>query len=127
VDETLNTLALLFPQNDKETTRWLKRRRKLPSQHIDQQLNKCRYLRDQDRQIEKFQFWQERLADLKEFYDEYSPRTISQLWRDKRDGLVWHTFWAAILILCLTVFFGFVQSIVGALQVYKAYYPTELC
>jgi hypothetical protein len=27
-------------------------------------------------------------------------------------------------VLCLTIFFGVVQSVEGALQVYKAYHPT---
>lgn len=126
VDETLETLALLFPQNDKRTIRWLRRRRSLPSQAIDLQLNKCSILGEHDRQLDKFDFWHERLALLKEFYDEYSPRTISQLWRHRRDGLSWHTFWAAILILCLTIFFGIVQSVEGALQVYKAYHPSMM-
>ncbi|KEF60828.1 uncharacterized protein A1O9_02390 [Exophiala aquamarina CBS 119918] len=126
VDETLQTLALLFPQNDKGTIRWLNRRRKSSSQYIDQQLNKCGFLRDKDRQIQKFRFWRERLIELEDFYDEYSPRTIRQLWRDRRDGLAWHTFWAAMLILFLTIFFGIVQSVEGALQVYKAYFPTTM-
>ncbi|RBR25180.1 uncharacterized protein FIESC28_02088 [Fusarium coffeatum] len=33
----------------------------------------------------------------------------------------WYTFWVAVLVLVLTIFFGLVQSIEGALQVYASF------
>ena len=125
MEETLRTLALLFPQSDKDTAKWFK---KLPhSPHIDRQLVKCGHLRADDRQIENFKFWHDRLVILKEVFDESRPRTLSQWWCDRRNGVQWYTFWVAILVLFLTIFFGIVQSLEGALQVYKAYHPTETC
>lgn len=121
-EETLRTLALLFPQSDSATTRWIA---KLPSSmHLDSQLGKCGQLRIDDRQIENFRFWHDRLVILKETFDESRPSTLSQWWCDRRNGVQWYTFWVAILVLFLTIFFGVVQSIEGALQVYKAYHPT---
>jgi preprotein translocase subunit SecG len=32
-----------------------------------------------------------------------------------------YTFWVAVLVLVLTIFFGLVQSIEGALQVYASF------
>ena len=52
------------------------------------------------------------------------PSTISQFRYDRRNGVQWYTFWVAVLVLVLTVAFGVIQSIEGALQAYKAYYPT---
>lgn len=60
---------------------------------------------------------------LKQCYDNTKPKTMNQWWRDRRNGVQWYTFWAAIFILVLTIFFGLVQSIEGGLQVYKAFAP----
>lgn len=126
VEETLRTLALLFPQHDRATSKWFHRRKTLRTQQIDSQLIECGRLKHQDRRIERFHFWRERLIELQEFYEECSPSSLSQLWRDKRNGLQWYTFWIAILILALTWIFGIVQCIEGGLQVYKAYNPTDI-
>ncbi|EXJ63274.1 uncharacterized protein A1O5_11595 [Cladophialophora psammophila CBS 110553] len=124
VEETLRTIALLFPQSEKRTVKWFRKKcTRYP--HLDSHLIKCGGLRPNDRQIEKFRFWRDRLIILKEAFDEKTkPSTFSQLWYDRRNRLQWSTFWVAILVLILTVFFGIVQSIEGALQVYKTYHPT---
>ncbi|KAI9772501.1 MAG: hypothetical protein M1840_000706 [Geoglossum simile] len=122
MEETLRTLALLFPQSDKGTAKWFSN---LPySLHIDSQVVKCGHLKAHDRQIENFKFWHDRLVILKQVFDESRPATFSQWWCDRRNGVQWYTFWVAILVLFLTIFFGVVQSIEGALQVYKAYRPS---
>jgi len=121
-EETLRTLALIFPQHDKQTLKWLKRHPE--SYRIDKILLKCGPLRLDDRQIEKFHFWHDRLIILKQAFDQSRPATISQWWYDRRNGVQWYTFWVAAVVLFLTIFFGMAQSIEGALQVYKAFYPT---
>jgi hypothetical protein len=75
------------------------------------------------RQIEQFRFWRDRLVILKEAFDDATPRTLSQWWYDRRNGVQWYTFWVAVLVLVLTILFGLVQCIEGGLQVYKAYHP----
>jgi hypothetical protein len=77
-----------------------------------------------DRRIEKFEFWQERLVILKQAFDEAEPRTIMQWWCDRRRRVQWYTFWVAGLILLLTILFGVIQCIEGGLQVYKAFVPS---
>ncbi|KAK2879506.1 hypothetical protein FQN49_000808 [Arthroderma sp. PD_2] len=124
VDETFRTLALLFPQFDRSTQTWF---RKLCSSQrfaIDDRVLRCSWCRAEDRQIQNFRFWHDRLVILKQVYDEARPGTVSQWWHDRRNGVQWYTFWVAVLVLALTVFFGLVQSVEGALQVYKAYHPT---
>jgi hypothetical protein len=91
---------------------------------IDPRLIKCGHLRADDRQIENFTFWHDRLVILKQVFDEARPRTLSQWWFDRRNGVQWYTFWVAILVLTLTIFFGFAQCVEGALQAYKAFHPT---
>lgn len=61
---------------------------------------------------------------LKQAYDDATPGALPQWWYDRRDGVTWSTFWIAVVVLVLTVFFGLVQSIEGAIQVYKAYSPS---
>jgi hypothetical protein len=122
VDETLRTLALLFTRDTEQTRKWLQG---LPASLIVDQkgLLRCKTLRLNDRQIGKFKFWHDRLIILKQSFDESRPSKLSQWWHDTRDGHLWYTFWIAVLVLSLTVFFGLVQSIEGALQVYRAYHP----
>ncbi|KAI9855742.1 MAG: hypothetical protein M1813_009632 [Trichoglossum hirsutum] len=122
VDETLRTLTLLFPQSDADTRRWFQ---SLPSSlNLDSRVVKQGQLRADDRQIENFYFWRDRLVILKQVFDEARPRTLSQWWYDRRNGVQWYTFWVAIMVLVLTMFFGLIQCVEGALQVYKAYVPT---
>lgn len=121
MDETLRTLSLLFPVNDERTKRWLYKN--VNSRGMDRALQSCELLRLEERQFEGFKFWHDRLVMLKQAFDQSRPSTISQWWHDRRNGVQWYTFWVAILVLSLTIFFGLIQSIEGALQVYKAYHP----
>jgi hypothetical protein len=119
VEETLRTLALLFPGNDPDGKKWFMR---LPSGlNLDQNAINCGYLKTDDRQIEHFKFWHDRLAILKQVFDEAQPKTISQWWYDRRNGVQWYTFWVAVLVLALTIFFGVIQSVEGGLQVYISF------
>lgn len=122
ITETLQTISLLFPLCDKATQRWL--RKHTNTGYVDRALSTSGPLRFDDRQIEKFEYWHDRLIVLKQAFDQSRPSTLSQWWHDRRNGVQWYTFWVAILVLFLTIFFGLVQSIEGALQVYKAFHPS---
>ena len=122
IEETIRTLALLFPNTDKNTKRWF--RRMCVEHNLDSKVMKCGRLRAEDRHVENFEFWHDRLIILKQVFDEAEPGTISQWWYDRRKRVQWYTFWVAAVVLALTIFFGLVQSIEGALQVYKAYHPS---
>ncbi|KAK8029749.1 hypothetical protein PG993_011040 [Apiospora rasikravindrae] len=118
--ETLQTLALLCPSKDRETSRWLSR---LPS--LDKRLGHCGRLKTELRQIERFRFWRDRLIMLKQAYDETQPKTLTQWWHDRRNGVQWYTFWVAVLVLVPTILFGLIQSVEGALQVYASFKSLE--
>ena len=126
ITETLQTLALLFPQSDRKTQAWFLQKQSADALGLDSRLVQCGQLRADDRRIENFRFWHDRLVVLKQVFDESRPATLWQWWADRRNGVQWYTFWVAVLVLFLTVFFGLVQSIEGALQVYKAYHPTSI-
>ncbi|KAK5657853.1 hypothetical protein OQA88_2926 [Cercophora sp. LCS_1] len=120
IDETLRTLALLFPQNDSKSLRWL--RRQIVEHKLDPAMAKCGTIRPQQRRrFEHFSFWHDRLVILKQAFDESSPWGLKQWWNDRRNSVQWYTFWVAILVFIMTMFFGLVQSIAGALQVYLSW------
>lgn len=121
IDETLRTLALLLPPSDAKLKRWFRKQSFI--HRLDNDAVECDRLRAEDRQIENFNFWRDRLIILKDMFDETEPSGISQWWYDRRHGVQWYTFWVAILVLFLTIFFGLIQCIEGALQVYLAFHP----
>ncbi|KAL2833321.1 hypothetical protein BDW59DRAFT_180084 [Aspergillus cavernicola] len=115
VDETLATLSLLFPQGDRNTEKWYNKQES--PDELDHEVQECG---SPQRRIDKYNYWHDRLVILKEAFDETRPSTLSQWWNDRREGTQWYTLWVAIL---LTLLFGLIQSIVGALQLYKTYNP----
>lgn len=117
--EAIQTLALLFPTADAETKKWFLKA--AATAQLDGRAILCGRLRSDKRQIESFKFWRDRLVTLKQVFDEAQPKTISQWWNDGRNGVQWYTFWVAVLVLVLTVLFGFIQSVEGALQVYASF------
>ncbi|KIW10305.1 hypothetical protein PV08_11267 [Exophiala spinifera] len=119
IDETLRTLALFFPPHDSAMTAWVRQHPECPK--FDTELTKCRRLKPADRKIREFKYWHERLVAVKELYDETRPRTISQLWYDRRNMIQWCTFWVAIWLFIFAV----AQIVQGVLQTYKAYHPTN--
>jgi hypothetical protein len=120
-NETRRTLALLFPCTDTEDQGLLKDL--APAEGIAPNLDGCS-LPITLRRLDKFPYWRERLILLKETFDNYQPTTLRGMWRDRRNANQWWTSWIAISAVSLTVFFGLVQSIEGAIQVYKAYHLT---
>lgn len=67
--------------------------------------------------IKEYRYWHYYPVILKR---EFSIDNLKQWWNDRRDVSQWSPLWVAI---SLTVLFGLLQSIEGALQVYKAYNP----
>ena len=123
INETLRTLSLLFPGHVGGTVRWFKNQRKV-NKDLDITACYCNFLDYEHRSIESFEFWRDRLTILKQTYDVSEPKTIFQWWNDGRKSERWATFWVAVLVLFLTVFFGVIQCIEGGLQVYKTYHPS---
>jgi len=89
---------------------------------VDPRLTLCGSLQVEDRQIERFVFWRDRLVVLKQAFDDATPKTISQWRHDRRNSSVqWYTFWVPVLVFLVTTFLGVIQSIEGAMQVYVSY------
>jgi hypothetical protein len=126
LEETLDTLALLFPTSDKKIESWYRKISRLAPAPLllDQKVTRCGQLRLEKRRVEHFKFWHDRLVILKQEFDHSRPSTLSQWWVDRRNSVQWYTFWVAVFVIFLTIFFGLVQSVLSALQLYKAYHPT---
>ncbi|KAJ9130001.1 hypothetical protein NKR23_g12384 [Pleurostoma richardsiae] len=117
VVETLWTLALLFPQGDEQVARWFKN--KYRRENLDLRVLKSGSI---ERRLSKYTYWRDRLVDLKEEFDSSEPQTLSQwLYGGRRDA----QWWAVWIAVFFTVLFGLIQSIEGALQVYKAFVPSS--
>lgn len=119
IHETLKTIDLLFPSSDAKARLWYEKHRL--EYGLDPNAARHGSLRAEDRIIDNFYYWKDRICILKQEFDEGTPKTFQQWWYDRRSGPQWYTFWIAIVVLILTVFFGVVQSIEGALQVWKAF------
>jgi hypothetical protein len=128
IKETLDTLALLFPESDRKMKRWLsnKARSSPSSASIDRELINCGHFRvgHRSRRLERFQIWRDRLVLLKEAVEDARPTAtvLVEALRDSSKSERWLNSWIAIVAIGPTLFFGLVQSVDGAIQVYKAYH-----
>ncbi|KAJ4005451.1 hypothetical protein NW752_002284 [Fusarium irregulare] len=124
-EETLRTLALLFPQSlvmGSGTTKGSRKAwfsdlcSKRSTFEIDTRLGSCGTLQAEDRQIKDFKFWRDRLVILKQAYDEATPSSLTQIWHDNRNGVQWYTFWLVILIFIIGTIFSVLHSVQGGFQ-----------
>jgi len=118
ISETFDTLALLLPRSNKKVRRWYRKKQK--SYTLDPGALQCGHLRLENREVEHFKYWGDRLMKLKRAYDGHEPKGPLQWWRDDRKSVQWWTFWIAALVLVLTIVFGFIQSVTSILQVRKS-------
>ena len=118
IEETLRSISLLIPPILGERNPWFVQQRK--KHNIDAHAGLCDRLNSSQRQIEKFLYWRDRLVLLKRTFDDAEPRNISQLWWDDRKKTQWFTFWVAVLVFIMTVFFGVIQSVAGIVQAWAS-------
>ncbi|KAK8085472.1 hypothetical protein PG997_006743 [Apiospora hydei] len=122
LEETLRTFSLLFPQNDAASQKWLGAQIKGRGRDLlDPALLHCGSLWTRERRYENFKYWNNHLVILKQALDDARPQTMTQWWHDRRNGVQWYTFWVAILVFIVTIFFGIIQSLEGALQVWLSW------
>ena len=118
IDETLRTISLLLPPVLGEPNPWFQQEAK--RNHLDAHAGICKRLNSSERQIGRFTYWRDRLVLLKRTFDDAEPGNIRQLWNDDRKKTQWFTFWVAVLVFVMTVFFGVVQSVAGIVQAWAS-------
>ncbi|QKD52281.2 uncharacterized protein FOBCDRAFT_291101 [Fusarium oxysporum Fo47] len=70
-----------------ETRKWFS---KLSDAGLDKRAIQCGQLKTDHRQTERFRFWNDRLVVLKQVFDEAQPKSLSQWWHDRRNGVQWY-------------------------------------
>jgi hypothetical protein len=124
LEETERTLALLFDPADKGTLKRTRRIQRRDAADLEAAMKSVVDL-DERLDLRNYPFWQERLLAIQQVYDEAQPKTIKQWFFDDRNRINWATFWTAITVFILTVVFGVISSVTGAMQVYIAYNPSQ--
>ena len=112
VSETIRTLDLLFPFGKESTQKYLDETSQSFHRTSSRNLSRATHFGE-------FQFWGKRLMELHEVFNE-APRSILQMWYDRRNPIQWWTFWLAAFIALLTVLFGVISSYTGFRQVVLA-------
>lgn len=118
-DETLTSLALLFPFSSSSTVpSWLRKSVASDPEH-DSFLHAIRTgpLEPRERDIRNFHYWHDRIVVLKEAFDE-APGTnsLAQFWHDRRNSRQWYTLWVALLSVMLSVSLGVAQVVLSSIQ-----------
>ncbi|KAK1777743.1 hypothetical protein QBC45DRAFT_394005 [Copromyces sp. CBS 386.78] len=115
ISETLSTIALLLPETDAASRKGY--RKQGERGELDMAVLKCGSGSSGHRKtrVEEYHCWHDRLLILREEFEEARPMTVAQWWNDGRDGIQWYSLW---IVMGLTLFFGLVQRIEGAIQVY---------
>jgi hypothetical protein len=61
-----------------------------------------------------------RLSKIQRYITSQNPKTLSMIWKDKRNPVQWYTFWAVVWIGGFGIVLGLVQTGLAAAQVYYA-------
>jgi hypothetical protein len=113
IKETLTTLNHLFPHWDSLTDDFMLQHDQ--TFHLDGPFDDT-----VPPNLADFEHWRDRLLELHQIFNA-PPVGWTQIWTDRRNPLQWYTFWLAIAILILTVFFGLISSITSIMQTYYAH------
>lgn len=111
LQETAQTLALLFPPSHIDCRRWVCKAQRLENLDLEAAL-----FPPAPRDIGNYRFWGRKLRALREEYDSTEPTTIKQWIFDRRKPNQRYTFWIAVMALTLAVIFGLIQSVTGIIQ-----------
>jgi len=114
IQETLQTLALLFPHNrwHRPSVKWYKDAAGAAGGADDAVLDCGKWPRD----VNKYDFWHDRLVTLKNTYD-YAK---NQYQYDQHRYAEWFALW---VVVGVTIVFGVVQTVLGVLQLKVSYPP----
>lgn len=105
--------------------RWFEAQARLQKKHnitLDPLARQCGQLTWEERQMENFDPWRDRVEILKQAFDEHEPASVLQWWSDgRRNWTHWYTFWVVIVLFGLTILLSLLQLVLVVFQVYLAY------
>jgi len=111
LEETIDTLNLLFPFGDMATKSLLERERE-----PFYSLGNCG--RDLQFDLARYEHWRDRLLDICEAFDE-PPRRLKHLLSNRGNIMDYYAFWIAVFVLLLTIvsiIFGTVSTVFAIKQ-----------
>ncbi|KAF8535849.1 hypothetical protein BDD12DRAFT_750519 [Trichophaea hybrida] len=114
--ETQQTLSLIFPCWDADTTAYLNQLKKGNNIDVDSLLGNVT-LMPRRFYSSDFEFYGVRLEDLRDALNSKQPFSIRQLWFDRRNRQAWCTLWVAVVVFILTIIFGVISSVTSIMQV----------
>ncbi|KAF8243153.1 hypothetical protein K440DRAFT_637770 [Wilcoxina mikolae CBS 423.85] len=114
--ETQQTLNLIFPAWDADSTAYLRRLKKESGVDLDPSFGNVAHM-PYTFSPSSFQFYGTRLEALKEALSSTKKVSTKQLWFDRRNRQAWCTLWVAVVVFVLTVIFGIISSVTSIMQV----------
>ena len=109
-------MRLLFPPNDSESSKRIRRLAKRQLVDLEAYAAKPAPLH-----LDSYPVWRHRLGEVQRRYDMAKPGILKQWYHDRRNKPERVTFWTAIVVIILTLIFGLISSITGILQVVAAW------
>ena len=109
VAETVQTLDLLFPFGKESTRKYLDENSQTFYRTSSPDLSR-------PTDFQEFHYWRKRLIELHDVYND-KPKSILQMWYDRRNPIQWWTFWLAAAIAIITIIFGVISAYTGFKQV----------
>ncbi|MCJ1384538.1 hypothetical protein MMC17_007655 [Xylographa soralifera] len=114
IEETLLSLDLLFPIQNKRTRKFLQKRN-------HGYIFNPRYAKRRPT-LNDFSHWKPRLIDVLSEYQN-PPRDITHVWKDRRNPMACLTFWLGGCICVLTFAFGVIAVLLAGFTLYAARNP----
>ncbi|MCJ1309291.1 hypothetical protein MMC25_002950 [Agyrium rufum] len=108
LEESIWSLNLLFPSDQKDTVDYLKAHRK--KFHNDPPFTTHRPW-----DLNEYQHWRGRLSQLRQIYIT-QPKSLRIALFDKRNMVQLYTFWTALIIFLLTIIFGVISSVTAIIS-----------
>ncbi|KAL3430418.1 hypothetical protein BDV09DRAFT_189301 [Aspergillus tetrazonus] len=112
LNETEQTIALMFPPTDMDCRKWIRKARKEDKVDLEANTGPA-----DSRNLQSYHYWGLRLLKIIEEYDRTEPTSLRQWAVDKRRPNQRYTFWIAVTALSLALVFGLIQSVTGIIQV----------
>jgi hypothetical protein len=120
LEETEETIDLLFPTKDSKDSKRTRRLRDKDNVDIEAARDLPPAMT-----INHYKHWGKRLAALQNVYDAARPRQPQQWWYDRRNRAEWATLVIAIIVFVMTLVFGIISSVTGIIQAYASFKNLE--
>ena len=120
--EALGTLGLLIP-SDPDCLKWFQAN---AGEDIDPNAG-CQF--EPSRFVQEFCMWRANLLAIEREWDNSSPRSLKQWWKDRRRRREWFPFWVAAIVVILTIvslLLSLISAVTGVIAAREAVAAREV-